>query len=470
MGVSFEDLPAAQEPVYDTPMPNVPIRLYTGNIELVQGVRTCAGTGEVRMEWPPRPSIVVDFSLEDNSQLPEIGPAQLAIPELEVRAEVRVDGLTLSGGERASPPCVTCSIHKAVSVGEGETLSYLLFHVPNFHGYPGLPTRQGEWATASRAVLEAAGWRVVLDHIRRPARTFMDRLKSSRGHAITHIGRLERASGGTFSSDDTRDVMMALSYFLSFCRGNWVAPLLSVGFDSSGEGVWKQWGPARAERWAGVRSWFSEFSLECLTEPFAGFAGRWSDPNWREPLRLAIHWYIGSNLCSGGVEGALILAQVGFELISWALLVVQRPKLTKRTFRRKSAAEKLRLLLRECGIGLEIPESLDALRKTTRNAGPNDGPAAITRVRNAIVHPEPTGPKAEVQQNVLVRYEAWRLALWYLELVILSILGYKGKYSSRVSTAQWRGDEVELVPWSQRQETCGQTREGAADTPGSINT
>jgi hypothetical protein len=71
-----------------------------------------------------------------------------------------------------------------------------------------------------------------------------------------------------------------------------------------------------------------------------------------------------------------------------------------------------------------------------------DGPEAITRVRNELVHPKGRLP---IKVGSVVP-DTWRLAQQYIELLILRLAGYRGEFSNRL-TAKWIG-EVEKVPWA----------------------
>ena len=69
-----------------------------------------------------------------------------------------------------------------------------------------------------------------------------------------------------------------------------------------------------------------------------------------------------------------------------------------------------------------------------------DGAEAITEIRNAIVH-----PSKELNLPDGAYCDAWRLSLWYLDLVFLRLLGHEGEYGNRLSKRSV--GEVETVPW-----------------------
>lgn len=74
--------------------------------------------------------------------------------------------------------------------------------------------------------------------------------------------------------------------------------------------------------------------------------------------------------------------------------------------------------------------------------GVEDGLAAIAKVRNNFIHPNPTRQPFDYQ----ARIQAWLMGQWLLELLILNKVGYSGTYASRLVEGRWVGS-VEDVPW-----------------------
>ena len=105
-------------------------------------------------------------------------------------------------------------------------------------------------------------------------------------------------------------------------------------------------------------------------------------PVWGEPLKLALYWYIESNMNAGGLEGSIILAQAAFESLSWTLLVEDEQMLSVDGYKKLNADDAIRVLLAKCDIPRAVPASLSALAATAKEYG-WDTPAAITQIRNA---------------------------------------------------------------------------------------
>ena len=68
------------------------------------------------------------------------------------------------------------------------------------------------------------------------------------------------------------------------------------------------------------------------------------------------------------------------------------------------------------------------------NAQIEDGPDAIVQVRNAIIHTQERKIKFLEQISAEVNNEIRNLAIWYIEMILLRMLKYKGKYNNRCSS------------------------------------
>lgn len=80
------------------------------------------------------------------------------------------------------------------------------------------------------------------------------------------------------------------------------------------------------------------------------------------------------------------------------------------------AHDKLRLLISQYRLPVEVPETLGLLQKIGREFK-LDGPGIVTEVRNSITHPN--HKRASKYAEAIP--EAWLLMLWYIELVFLSL-------------------------------------------------
>ncbi|MCE9527086.1 MAG: hypothetical protein K8R36_13650, partial [Planctomycetales bacterium] len=272
-------------------------------------------------------------------------------------------------------------------------------------------------------------------------------LKEEGGFVVTHMGRVTKSDGATFSSDQLEEILNCLHYFLSFALGRWAGVALPIGLDAVGQKVYETWGMGKTAHgpWKGGHSWFDAHHADMLTHVFPGFMSLWKNNTWREPLTHAIYWYLAA--CNHGigvgisVDAGLILTQTALELLAWTSCVIDRKLIPKSDFKRGklTAAEKLRYLATSLDIPNDIPQALCNFK------GPNgtkwrDSMHAITAVRNSLVHPDANAGLAE--DSFL---DAWKLSLWYLDMIFLRLCGHNGVYANRLAK-RWIG-EVESVPW-----------------------
>lgn len=325
-------------------------------------------------------------------------------------------------------------------------VSFHLFNLPNFYGSGDYILETEERSQrCGRVVLTADGWEITIaatDAIE----TLTKELESLGGYAITHVGSVVRTERSNFSNGDLEDLLRCLHYFISFSFGRWVGLSLPVGFDVVAHKVFKSWGMGQAADgpWNGSTAFLDRHHSEMLTQTFPGFRRLWRDVLWRRSTRTSIYWYLGANDRGTGigVDAGLILAQTALELLAWTYCVLDRKLAPPSKFRRGgwSASKKLRLLMSELKIPVAIPSTLTALH----SAGPkwDDGLAAVTAVRNSLVHPD--------NASVIPRgayFEAWQLSLWYIDMVLLRLCDHRGKYANRLTPRRWTG-QIESVPWA----------------------
>lgn len=332
-------------------------------------------------------------------------------------------------------------------VQNASDLTCVIFHLLNFTDYDGKVIRSVD-ATETwdgRVVLEADLWRITIDKVPNYSELY-ETLKSSSGYAITNVCKLERMDGNIFSVDEAEDVLDSLHWFLSFTKGFFAPPVLPVGFDAAGNRVWESWQNVRATRWKSVPSWFSTVQpARELSDVFGSFYNCWKNPLWRDELKHIIHWYVTSNTNVAALEGSVVLAQTGLELLTWVLLVEDKQKFSANNFDRKSAAYRLTELLKYVGMSDAIPTTLPNLLSFASTRSWTSGANTLTGFRNDIEHPNRRSGLASASWEV--RCEIVTLSLWYLELGLLHLFSYGGQYANRTSNARFIGQDVEVVPW-----------------------
>lgn len=442
-------------PIYATNKANQSFTLYEGEMKFLSysenGDINIQGNGIVRFDWFPSLKTKYDFNCDIYTESangflasrPSQHRLELCQRELSVKATT-----TLIQGSHGSG-----KLDEPVAIGASRGIAYLIFHIANFHDYSGEHVHNSSGYWRGRLLLEADGWRVTIDSLEPKIREeLMKSLKDDGGYAITHIAKLERIDAQELVLEEALDVLNGLSYFLAFVRGMWIGPLFPVGFDSGNSCLWKQWTFYPASSYKEVASWFPLQEPEKLTMAFVGFMKRWTDSNWREPLKLAIHWYVESNLQAGAVEGSIIMTQAAFELLYEKLLGGP-------SIKNHQGHEKLEKLFRNAKLPLNLTaQSYDLnllgnllvfvkyLKERNNSSSATNIAKAITEIRNRITHPKHKNGTLEIHPADLreihpadLRKEAWRVGLWYLELVLLDLFEYQGTYKNRLKFT-WEGD------------------------------
>jgi hypothetical protein len=351
-----------------------------------------------------------------------------------------------SGGTR-----VTLSpARQSVEVGVLEHAVEIRFHLLNFTNFISkdairIKTRGGGFTRREAIVLEYNGYEIVIMATRETEQT-MKLLKQRGGRAITHTGRIRKLDGSFLAPDDTNELLFILNQFLSFAMGSWTSPILPLAYDATRARVWESWGLRKINSWKRHQSWLDDHHAEILTPVFQGFARLWNDATWSETLKASIYWYVFSNMRVANVDGSIILSQAALERIAWIYLTEHTRKYSKTKAKKLSAAQKVTEVLNDCKIPITLPSNYTRLSAYAAAFACADGPQTIASIRNNLVHPVNKAKGSGVIMDGLFYHEALSLYMWYIELLLLYLMGFSGSYSNRIN-AKWVG-EVEAVPWA----------------------
>jgi len=450
------------KPLYSQRRPSEAIDLPSHRVEFNHGGERQAGLAHVSLRFCPseRLCFTVDVNSEvgrSNTKANEwAGELKLldkgvSFPALCVRSECD------HAGHKTLHIVPSESVITATQPSDNlATATFHLFNFPDFIGPEDycITTVEGphrQMKRCGRVILKADGWNVTIAATDKTA-DCCKALEEYGGFIITHMGKAERADSSAFSSERLEDLLSCVHCFLSFALGRWAGVALPIGFDQAGQRIFEQWGlPMVASGpWNGSLSWFDRHHGKLLSEVFPGFMALWKDDTWNRTLRAALYWYLGANeRATGiGVDVGLILAQTALERLAWTYCVRHRKMVSGAAFepRGLSAADKLRCLTAALDIPADIPAQLSALHARPGSRW-KDGPEAVTTIRNSLVHPKAKQPLAS---KCLA--EAWKLCLWYLDMVLLRLCHHRGSYANRLVSR--REGQVEPVPWHHSQGDC----------------
>ena len=247
------------------------------------------------------------------------------------------------------------------------------------------------------------------------------------GYAVTHTGCIQRCDGGVFCVKEAEHILRGLRALLSFARGSACGLTLVKAVSQDGAEMILEWGTTYTKAWTGGDdTWLpTRDGGDSLSRLLPGFWNLYNDPDWKDTLLTVIDWYINSK--DGPFHVGVILIQAALESLCHKISGVEG--------RKKIAAEEA---FKAVGLCKKIPPSCKGLEKFSENS---DGPMAIVNIRNSLVH-----PKKEDDISAEAEMEALRLGQWYIELLLLKQLDYRGRYMNRLKTSD--EDPFEYVPWA----------------------
>lgn len=392
--------------------------------------------GQLRLDLPIRVTFdlgrkfVTQFIVDGLPFRPETDSVLLQFPQMpnEIQAIKAVLNPFLD------KPSILSPRYSRSWIGNGQMIRKVHGGIVNLGGF----AFRGRGQDHACELASNDGWRVELQPVSHTLE-FPPQIQSPE-YRFTHHFSLVRADEHPFSAENVEEQISKLCTFLSFCRGAWVSTALTTGVDDSGALAYAEWGTGKLSPPVSEPSWLDQLHGVEMAAFYPAFCARIADQAFAETFRIALYWQIRSNPDNVGPDGGLILLQTALERIAWHVLVRERRALNAEGFGRLTACDQLRLLLTVLSIPTSIPDQLIEAAKLGRTNGA-DGPQCLTLIRNSLVHP----PKKLASHPEYPYYEAYVLAKWYLELVLLRLLGYEGTYSNRTKR-RWAG-QVEPVPW-----------------------
>ncbi len=443
---------AAIAPCYRCGVGSTYIDLGEAPVEIITGQSNIQGTGRAQLHLRPDLRLLIESEFIENS-----ADAYFAIAQ-SMRTDFKYGSSFLPGKANVIQLDLKSDALLAKLEPNPQSMSYgapeqplqrLVVHIVNFPQFWSfgdkqlnltLETPNGGRKLVGSAVLSDPPWQIQLQGIFETEEA-VRQLKESAGFGITHVAELTRQDEQPFSVEDGSKIIYDLYRFLSFARGAWAPPILAVGFDHLGARVHEQWGVRTGTPWEARLAWFDAHHGQSLGALYPGFRALLHKPNLGNAVSRALYWYLRSNRGGAGlgVDSGLILAQAALERLSSAYLDAAGVKPSKGN----RFADYLRESLLRLGIPTAIPGSLlKGLDAGQRANCWKDGPEAIARIRNELVHPKNRLPV----KIGTVMAEAWNLSQWYIELILLRLSSYSGEYANRLNV-RWIG-QVENVPWT----------------------
>lgn len=429
--------------------PNQKVNIYKGIFNLSLANQVVEIEGEVWFDWFPH----IDTKFKG---IAKSTPKDLiGFTDADDRYDLIIDGLTFgkayitntSFGNEAE---ISGQMH-GLSVTGDKTIpiSKIAFSIPNLRDFFGQPIKLinekgGYYSGRNRLILENKDYIITIDKHKDYKKSF-ELLSAKGGYFLLYAGEIEKKSGHIIF-EDLNKLHHCLSTFLSFLNGQRCSPIFLQGIHED-EIIWTDYTGYTSDLFKHVHSWPQKLAIDGLSELWNEFYELWDNENDKDFLVSAIHWYIEGNTNSGYLEGSIVMIQTALELIyNW--LIIEKKKLIYGKDRESiSAANKIRLMLSQFSTNIGLPNSFENIKSyLAANNDIHDEIDLFVQIRNSIIHSQEEKRKKLSKIPNKVKYEAQQLGLWYIEISLLKILKFKGKYSNRCSGKLWAGEDEEDLP------------------------
>ena len=444
-----KEFPKIVAPSINLSNPNEDVELPIKEFKLLIGDDTLDANGSLMFTWMPYPSIRVKAKVKAEDMVGKLFNSsyqfELLIADNKFGQGLISDlGVDLSKGKE-SYILVGEITSSALFQDISKSVQTVYFSVPNLKEYFGdvVSIESLNSGHRNRVSLENKEYSIIIDKIPKYKEN-LKKLKMHGGYQILYGGKIQ-SKNGIITHENLHKLLLPFNTFLSFINGRRTAGLFLKGYESEEE-RWVDYTPYEVDYYKHVFSWSPKHPDKSLNTLWQRFYKYWDHENDKGFLRTVIHWYNEANMNSGRVEGAIIMAQTALELI-YNRWIVEKLNICGKV----NALDKIRLILHQIGISYEVPISLESLAEYVSNENDiKDGPDAIVRIRNAIVHSRLVKRKALANITPRIRFEALELSLWYIELALLAYLQYEGEYNNRCSEINNKIQVAEELPWNNK--------------------
>jgi len=436
------------------PVPNSSILIYEGVFILKHEKIEIKVNGNIQYDWFPLSGAVFVgvceknadevFSIFNDNNVFELIVGGLKFGDsLITKININSNKISIKGS----------MIREAIHGDHSVAVEKIIFSVPNFRDFHGLPVKRlsGNLISilSNRLVLDDDLFTIKIDKIYNYPE-IKNQLDEKGGYQILCNGEIT-SKKGSISYKEVHDVIESLNLYLSFLNGRRTSVMFAKGIFKN-ETIWTDFTDFYVDLYEFSHSWPSKKSVDGLNEVWKALRKYDTDENDKDFLATAIHWYIEANKGSGFIEGSLIMSQTALELIYNWYIVENKKMLSGKDSENINASNKIRLLLSQINLNLKIPEKFTSLKAFVDKKNNNiiDAPDGIVQIRNAVVHSQEEKRKKLKDIPYRARHEALQLCIWYIEMSLLKILNYNFVYLNRCSIEMVESKRQEYVPWSKQ--------------------
>lgn len=430
--------------------PNQKIMIYSGSFSLILDKDSIGLEGEVWFDWFPHIDTKYKGIIKSSTR------DLIGLLNANDKYDLIINGLTFGEsyitnhtfGNKAE---ISGQILGTSVIGDRTIpISKIAFSIPNLRDFFGLNVKlinekDSYYSGRNRIIFENKDYVITIDKSRDYKKSF-ESLSAKGGYFLLYAGEIQKKSGH-IRFEDLNKLHFCFSTFLSFINGQRCSPLFLQGIHNN-EIIWTDYTGYKSDLFKHVHSWPQKLSINGLSELWNEFYELWNNSeNDEDFLISATHWYIEANANSGYLEGSIIMIQTALELIYNWLVIEKRKLIYGKDADNISASNKIRLLLSQFGDNVKLPQSFVNIKSyLDLNKDVHDEVDLFVQIRNAIIHSQEEKRRKLSKISNKVKYEAQQLGLWYIEISLLKILKFKGKYRNRCSGKLWSGEDEEELP------------------------
>lgn len=406
------------------------IELYSGSMDLLCDGVVYHGKSRVAIEFGESASLIAycDFS---NASAAHIGLARKL--SLLIGDHGQVDATHIHTEEAPSSNAREVKATFRLSSrgirlypNKRKKLFSLDISVFNFHKF-----------SVSDLCSETEKWKIAFKQIEEPSQGNKSSRRAGR-YSLSHLVTATRRDGKLFSLSEAEEFLCTFRTLLAFANGMPTFAGLCIGRSRNGDVLLREWSVPASMAMRARFSWLDESLGSSLVEFIPAFYRLSESGSLGKACSEAVYWYLQSNVggASHGIDGGLILSHAALHRLSLSYLGGKR---------KTNAADDIREAATMLKIPVSIPKELAASHTAKRKKAWKDTPDAINKMRNDLIHPK---QYLAISRRKVVP-ETWLVAQWYVELFVLALSGYTGRYSRRTRRGMWKG-ETEYVPWARR--------------------
>jgi len=441
--MKLEDFPEILTPTIEMKNPNENICLQKGPYTIKWKDKVFKSDGSLIFKWLPKLTVKFRGKLgNDFYSWQQPFETDLIVEITSENQKINLKGVIFKIRKKEEFNIV-CSFPPQIEVGQkGIEVEHVRFEIANLRSFQGSTVRTSKSGIYNRLEFINTESKITLDKYSKFSE-LSHNLNETGGFQLLYTGKLELNSKKNISFDKASAILDTFSYFLLFINGRRCFPLFRCGINDNSE-VWNTYTPFFNDQYQFVYSWASDSENNGLEKIWKDFSELWKDLDDRESIKTILHWYTEANSNSGYIEGSIVLIQNALELLFHWLISEKMKYINLSEADRLSASAKIGFLLSYYNINPSLPAEFDSLTKFAKQNNNLNGPESFTNIRNCIVHPNHRKRKALKEIESLAKIEALHLGIWYVEIILLKLLNFKGTYINRCKSLKYTNHYEEI--------------------------